>query len=355
MGGGQRWAWEIRIAAAEILDLFQQVALWRFAGGDAIAFKDPSGFAEITQALGEERAATLPEPPRPQAGTDRVRRDRCLNRLSRSRRASPPASSTLAEPPPKLKPLVLLPPAVMQDLADAAHDLEERAPREGVVLDASAARDKKLHCDAADRHLAEQSRDVQTALVALSQRLSLENLRPGLFPGKDAPPAVKSASPAGSDPVQRYRDMADKLRARTDTFGKLLGSVGTTLITAAGISRISGLFPVPPHDTVLIVGTFLSLVVGIGAVLWIALRLNNVANPISLRSDINDLIANQEITGDESSLLNNVYRRTYELNNAKACSLTSCEDCGCNGSAAGSATRQPARSAAIEPRRFKAT
>ena len=64
------------------------------------------------------------------------------------------------------------------------------------------------------------------------------------------------------------------------------------------------------------VGTFASLVLGLVAVLWIALRLNKVANPISLRSDIDDLVAMKEITPQESRVVREVYRRTYELNNA---------------------------------------
>jgi hypothetical protein len=217
-------------------------------------------------------------------------------------------------------------------MAEAAEHLEALASRyrervQEIPLDASRVRyilfggdewatfeDDRRRGESADRALAQQGRDVQKGLLALNQRLALQTEHGGSLPGSDGPP--ESPVTATADPSQPYRDQADKLRGRMDTFGKLLGALGTTLVSAAGISRIDGLFPVPPGDTGYILGAFASLVVGLVAVLWIALRLNKVANPVSLRSDIDDLVAMKEITPRESRLVREVYRRTYELNNA---------------------------------------
>jgi hypothetical protein len=135
-------------------------------------------------------------------------------------------------------------------------------------------------------------------------------------PAATPPKGLVTAATEGSDPAQRYRDSADKLRTRVDAFGKILGSLGTAAVTAAGLARISSIFPIPRGDVPLVVAVFGALAVGATVVVTLAVRLSKVAEPISLRSDLEELIESGEITGREIPAVKEVFRRTYVLNNA---------------------------------------
>jgi hypothetical protein len=139
-----------------------------------------------------------------------------------------------------------------------------------------------------------------------------------LLMGIDPTPTSSDAASARSDPAQPYLDTANSIRSRVDFFGKALGAVGTTLVTAAGVSRLDSLFPLPPgsHGELLVVGAIVSFVVGVVIVLVIAVRLTGVAGPISLQADLDYLVESGEIDDSEKGLAEEVYGRTAALNHA---------------------------------------
>src|SRR3954451_6679213 len=85
---------------------------------------------------------------------------------------------------------------------------------------------------------------------------------------------------------KRYDELAETLRGRVDTAAKTFGGLATTALTAAGIAKISDVFPVPPgpraHSALAatVVG-FAFMAVG---VLWFTARLWKVNQPMFLRT-----------------------------------------------------------------------
>src|SRR4051812_14071538 len=115
---------------------------------------------------------------------------------------------------------------------------------------------------------------------------------------------------------KRYDELAETLRGRVDTAAKLFGALATTAVTAAGIAKISDVFPLPPGSTAdwalaaTIVG-FAFMAIG---VLWFTARLWKVNQPVFLRTDARAMEADRDIDGDERKEVEAVYQRAARLN-----------------------------------------
>jgi hypothetical protein len=89
---------------------------------------------------------------------------------------------------------------------------------------------------------------------------------------------------------KRFREVADKIRSRADLTAKGLGTVGTTILTALGISQVGDVFPARPDEWQWWVSTGFVIIgfVGMATVLaFFTLRLWRLNQPIFLASDVN--------------------------------------------------------------------
>jgi hypothetical protein len=60
----------------------------------------------------------------------------------------------------------------------------------------------------------------------------------------DQPPATGTPSPPSA--ADELRTVTEGIRSRTDLTAKALGGIGTTLVTAIGLTKLGDVFPIPP-------------------------------------------------------------------------------------------------------------
>lgn len=137
----------------------------------------------------------------------------------------------------------------------------------------------------------------------------------------EAGPADKPATVADAGrTTAQYRDIADKLRGRVDTLGKTFGALATTGATAIGLAKIGDLFPLPKGDdykawAYAAIGGF---ALGALAVVYLATRLSKVSRPLYVRSDVEGMERDREISGKERRRIEPLFERTARLNGAQS-------------------------------------
>jgi hypothetical protein len=288
---------ERRILGAEVIDLLQQV----------------------TARIGETSESEPPNIParRPAAERDLPRSDELAAQVGIDLAAAAEALYFTAQAPSGA--------VVPVDAGGLTIYADTREAREKAKALLTEERRDRASC----RLLGAQADDIRRELTGIRTRLEAqpEPLVPPTQVGHvltgeghtSAKPLADSAPTVGADATtQSLRASADKIRARVDSLGKTFGAIGTAGVTAIGVSRIDNLFPVPTGSIWLVVVAALSFVVGAGVVLAIAVRLSDAAGPLSLRSDLADMVAAGEISRTERDMVKDVYEQTYDLNAAKS-------------------------------------
>ena len=112
-------------------------------------------------------------------------------------------------------------------------------------------------------------------------------------PPKSDPAAKAESAPSGdllaaaNEQQKRFRDAADKIRSRADLTAKGLGALGTTVLTAIGITKVGDLFPAKAELRWLVGVAF--VLVGFAAMTFVlgffTRRLWRVNEPIFLAAD----------------------------------------------------------------------
>ena len=133
---------------------------------------------------------------------------------------------------------------------------------------------------------------------------------------ESAEKATPSKEPAAADPVAAYRETGERIRARVDRNAKLLGSLGTIAVTAVGLAKISDLFPLSSTTAARIwfgLAVF-GFVLAVAAVLYVATRLSKVGEPIVMRSDLDEVSAENKLSRKERERVASSFERTANLN-----------------------------------------
>jgi hypothetical protein len=115
---------------------------------------------------------------------------------------------------------------------------------------------------------------------------------------------------------KRYDELAETLRGRVDTAAKAFGGLATAALTAAGIAKISDVFPLPPgpRAQLALVATVVGFAFMAIGVLWFTARLWKVNQPVFLRADARAMEADRDIDADERKEVEAVYERAARLN-----------------------------------------
>jgi hypothetical protein len=132
--------------------------------------------------------------------------------------------------------------------------------------------------------------------------------------------AAASSNPLtdfSSQLATRNRDAIDKIRSRADATAKTFGTVGTTVVTAVGISKLGDVFPLQEGLwwPWLVLGTagFLLMLTAIAV---ITARLWGVSQPILTRTDP-DLMSDN-LDADELALVRTIYDESAALNGVRS-------------------------------------
>jgi hypothetical protein len=128
-----------------------------------------------------------------------------------------------------------------------------------------------------------------------------------------------------------WQDATDKIRTRTETTAKAVGALGTTAITAAGLSKFADIFPLPAWDDLsdaqgfAIAGVLGGLVLMAIAVLWLTARLWHVAQPIfmsprlgRMKKELNPKDKRKGSPKDEYERVERIYGEAAALNEAES-------------------------------------
>lgn len=128
--------------------------------------------------------------------------------------------------------------------------------------------------------------------------------------------AAPSKELAPADPLASYRETGERIRARVDRNAKLLGSLGTIAVTAVGLAKVSDLFPLSSTmDSRIWFGlAVLGFVLAVAAVLYVATRLSKVGEPIVMRSDLDEVCVENQLSRKERERVASSYKRTADLN-----------------------------------------
>lgn len=132
---------------------------------------------------------------------------------------------------------------------------------------------------------------------------------------------------AAATQAKRWSDATERIRARTDTSAKALAALGTTGITAAGLSKFADIFPLPSEPSkaqlLAIVGVLGGLVVMATAVVWLTARLWRVSQPIfmsprleRMRQELND--PKKQKDSDEFKRVKDIYDEAAKLNDTSS-------------------------------------
>lgn len=140
-----------------------------------------------------------------------------------------------------------------------------------------------------------------------------------LAPDTQDQAAPSDLSSLSEDLGKRWITALEGLRKRTDTTAKTIGGLGTLAITAAGLSKFSDVFPLPPSPSawqvLAILGVLAGLVAMGAAVAWFTVRLTKVASPIFMRSDPSAIT---DISLPERVMIATIYGEIATLNDASS-------------------------------------
>jgi hypothetical protein len=123
--------------------------------------------------------------------------------------------------------------------------------------------------------------------------------------------APKTGGQAAKERMQRFNEVADRLRQRADVTAKTLGALGTTVVTAVGISKFSDIFPLPEGAQWIAGAVIFGFVLMASAVAAFSYRLWRVNEPIFWRSDL-DLVT--DLWGGERESVEPIYEEMGRLN-----------------------------------------
>lgn len=90
--------------------------------------------------------------------------------------------------------------------------------------------------------------------------------------GPPADDTAESLANVAAEQGKRWAEATDKIRTRTQTTAQAIGALGTTGVTAAGLSKFGDIFPLPASPSgaqwLAIVGVLGGLVLMAGSVGW---------------------------------------------------------------------------------------
>lgn len=133
-----------------------------------------------------------------------------------------------------------------------------------------------------------------------------------------APPS--NLSSAAADQGKLWAEATEKIRARTDTSAKALGALGTTGITAAGLSKFSDIFPLPAapstEQLVAVGGVLVGLLLMAAAVGWMTAMLWKVSQPIFMSSNLPQMQAELN-NADQYQRVATIYGSAALLNDSE--------------------------------------
>ncbi len=146
------------------------------------------------------------------------------------------------------------------------------------------------------------------------------------MPDKDAESPVKAAETeeeglagASAALAKRWSDATAAVRKQTDTTAKLVASLGTTGVTAAGLAKFSDIFPLPSRPSgwqaVAIAGVLLGLIALAVAVGRVTNRLWRVSSPVFMDIDAD---AMEDLDDSERPIVRKIYEQTADLNVASS-------------------------------------
>lgn len=132
--------------------------------------------------------------------------------------------------------------------------------------------------------------------------------------GEDAPPDLSSLS---VDLGKRWSTATESIRTRTDTTAKGIAALGTTGITAAGLTKFSDVFPLPASPTLwqglaicFVIAAFSALA---AAVALFTARLAKVSSPLFMKAKAADI---SDASTEEQTVIADIYQETADLNDA---------------------------------------
>jgi hypothetical protein len=139
--------------------------------------------------------------------------------------------------------------------------------------------------------------------------------------------AVGAADPAPSapDPISSieaqaklYSDATDQVRKRADLTAKALGGIGTTALTAVGLSKFSDIYPWPPGQAVALVAVIAGFAAMAVVVILFTTRLWSANSPIFMTLDLSEMDQSGDLAPRETSRVQRVYDAMAARNNVKS-------------------------------------
>lgn len=118
----------------------------------------------------------------------------------------------------------------------------------------------------------------------------------------------------------RFAEVMDKIRLRADTSAKAFAALGSTVVSAFGISKFADLYPYPEGMDgawgFLVVAAFLTLAL---VVAFISFRLFRVNQPIVMRTSIRDIrVAGEKLKPEDWDCIVPVFERMADHNGVKS-------------------------------------
>jgi hypothetical protein len=124
-------------------------------------------------------------------------------------------------------------------------------------------------------------------------------------------PPADPATTAAVDRSKRFRDASDKVRERSDATAKGLAALGTTGLTAVGITKFADLYPLPPGEEPLAWLAIISFVLMSAMLAAFIFRLWNANKPLVPRTDLEAMMTTRkEIDEHEKEEMKRVYDET---------------------------------------------
>lgn len=141
---------------------------------------------------------------------------------------------------------------------------------------------------------------------------------PPKTPADAAPPLTAAAAAAALS--KSSQDAITQLRSNADLAGKALAGLGTAAATALGVTKLASVFPQPSGwlAVVLIVGLVLGLAGALLAVLFLAVRLWQVGEPVPSSSNADQMLDDETINKDEAKIVKRVYDEVAKLNGVQS-------------------------------------
>lgn len=138
---------------------------------------------------------------------------------------------------------------------------------------------------------------------------------PAPSPAKAPPPDLSSQS---EELGKRWAAATESIRTRTDATAKGLAALGTTAVTAAGLSKFSDIFPLPAEPSwpqiFAIAGLLVGLAAMVTAVGWFTLQLWSVSSPVFMRLNPEQI---KDAEAPEREVIHRIYQEAADLNDAK--------------------------------------